>query len=323
MGSRRRAPVWTPSDEQRALWPPESGNAINGVGEGAVRRPSPIYWHDPDATPHGKLQRWFYARTNAPGAATADIVAARAERQRAIDEPLVPIAPREAGAFDVDAIKAFARAAGADDVGIAAMKADYVFAGKDVPTQPWMIVIAVGQDYDAMRTAPSNRALVEVTLQYARGTRVAKQVANHLRARGYDALPYGGPMAGSFLLIPPAIAAGLGELGKHGSLIHPRLGSNFRLACVLTDAPLVADAPTTFGSDSFCASCRVCSEACPPDAIGADKVLVRGVERWYVNFDKCLPYFNENLGCAICLAACPFSRPDVGANLVAKLARRR
>ena len=50
---------------------------------------------------------------------------------------------------------------------------------------------------------------------------------------------------------------------------------------------------------------------------------MRGERRWYVDFDKCLPYFNENMGCAICLAVCPFSRPEVGARLVQKLALRR
>ncbi|CAN5874864.1 hypothetical protein BH11MYX4_BH11MYX4_48830 [soil metagenome] len=110
---------------------------------------------------------------------------------------------------------------------------------------------------------------------------------------------------------------------KHGSLIHRELGANFRLACVLTDVPLLVERPDVFGGDDFCASCRVCAEACPPDAIVHDKQIVRGERRWYVDFDKCLPYFNENLGCAICLAVCPFSRPVIGPRLVAKLARKR
>lgn len=318
----RRSP-WRPTDEQMRLWPSVSGNTINGVDEAAPRRPSPIYWHPPDSTPHGPLQRWFYARTGSGDPALAE---ARAERQRAIDEPLVPLADvpleRTADAWAAE-VRAVALAAGADDVGIAAMRADYVFEGHDVPPHRTMIVIAVGQDHAAMATAPSSRALIEVTRQYARGTRVAKALANALRASGHDALPYGGPMAGSFLLIPAAIAAGLGELGKHGSMIHRKLGSNFRLACVLTSVPLTLDQPDDFGADGFCAHCRVCADACPPDAILPQKSLVRGERRWYVDFDKCLPYFNENLGCAICLAVCPFSRPGMGPRLVDKLERRR
>jgi ferredoxin len=319
----RQRPRWRASDEQTALWPALSGNTINGVGESEPRRPSPIYWHAPDATPHGPLQKWFYGRTTTGG---EDLAAARAERQRAIDEPLVEVArdalenTPEGWTRDVHAV---ARERGADAVGITEMRAEYVFEGHDVPPQRTMVLLAIGQDHDAMMSAPSDQALVEVTRQYARGMRVAKAVANWLRARGHDAFPHAGPMAGSFTLIPGAIAAGLGELGKHGSLIHRELGANFRLACVLTDVPLEPSAPDRFGADDFCAHCRVCADACPPDAILHEKQLVRGETRWYVDFDRCLPYFNEYLGCGICLAVCPFSRPVIGPRLVRKLAIKR
>jgi epoxyqueuosine reductase len=319
--TRRRLPVWRPSDDQMQHWPAVSGNAINGVGEEAHRRPSPIYWHPPDSIPHGKLQLWFYQRTGADEA----LVEARRERQRAIDEPLAAIGQadktRNAAEWTAD-VKSMALECGADDVGITPMRADYVFAGREVPKQRWMIVLAVAQSYDIMKGAPSTDSLVEITRQYARGTRAAKGLANWLRRNGEDAFPYGGPMAGSFILIPAAIEAGLGELGKHGSMIHPKFGANFRLACVLTDADLIADRRADFGADEFCVNCRICSDACPPDAITPEKTLVRGEKRWYVDFDKCLPYFNEAMSCAICLAACPFSRPDVGPRLVDKLARR-
>ncbi len=241
----RRNPVWRPSQEQMRHWPPVSGNAINGVGEETSRRPSPIYWHPPETIPHGPLQSWFYQRTGSD----ETLAEARRERQQAIDEPLVPVAAErvqvDATAM-TEAVKTAAAQCGADDVGVTPMRPDYVFAGHDVPNFPWMIVLAVEQSYDAMAEAPSMRALVEVTRQYARGTRAAKGLANRLRAEGFAAFPYGGPMAGSFLLIPAAIEAGLGELGKHGSIIHPRFGANFRLACVLTDAPLVADVRDVF-----------------------------------------------------------------------------
>jgi epoxyqueuosine reductase len=303
-------------------WPGVSGNAINGVGEDAPRRPSPIYWRPPDTIPHGALQRWFYQRTGDD----PTLAEARQERQRAIDQPLVPVATDKADMTAealTAAVKGAATECGADDVGVTPMWADYVFEGDDPPNYPWMIVIAVEQDYEAMKQAPSMRSLVEITRQYGRGILAAKGLANWLRRQGYDAFPYGGPMAGSFVLIPPAIEAGLGELGKHGSMIHRKFGSNFRLACVLTDAPLIADARQTFGADDFCLHCRVCADACPPAAILPEKTLVRGERRWYVDFDKCLPYFNEAMSCAICLAVCPFSRPGVGDNLVMKLATRR
>ena len=306
-------------------WPAGvSGNTINGCGETQPRRPSVVYWQmPPESIPHGPLQSFFYARTAAADEAVAE---ARRDRQRALEMPLDPIAPepvmRTAAEWTIAAQEA-ARAAGADDCGVTAMREGFVFQGHAVPSQKWMIVLALAQDYPAIASAPSTRALCEVTRQYARGIRTAKTLASFIRRQGYDAMPYGGPMAGSFLLIPAAIEAGLGELGKHGSMIHPRFGANFRLACVLTDLPLVADAHAPFGADDFCANCRVCVDACPPDAIAPRKQLVRGEERWYVDFDKCLPYFNEHEGCAICLAVCPFSRPHIGPRLVDKLALRR
>ena len=42
-----------------------------------------------------------------------------------------------------------------------------------------------------------------------------------------------------------------------------------------------------------------------------------------MDFDKCLPYFNESQGCAVCLSVCPWNRPGVADSLVLKLASRR
>ena len=119
-----------------------------------------------------------------------------------------------------------------------------------------------------------------------------------------------------------AIASGFGELGKHGSLINAEFGSSFRISAVLTDAPFRPTPQRSFEVDSFCTSCRLCENACPPEAIGPTKQMVRGVEKWYVDFDRCLSFFNETHGCAICIAVRPWSRPGVGLNLAAKLARR-
>jgi Pyruvate/2-oxoacid:ferredoxin oxidoreductase delta subunit len=284
-----------------------------------VRRPSPIYWHAPDATPHGPLQPWFAART------TPLVQEARLERNRALEEPMpavadVPVA-RSAQAW-TQRVKAAAYAGGADAVGVAAVQPQWVFEGHEV-RQRWAVMLCVAHDWDALRTAPAETAAAEVIRQYARGIRVARAVAGAIREDGHDAVPHGGPMAYPMLLVPAAIAAGLGELGKHGSLIHPALGSNLRLACVLTDVPLVADGPDDFGADAFCERCQACTNACPPQAIGPEKRLVRGEQRWYVDFDRCLPFFNEHQGCAVCLASCPWNRPGVAPNLVRKLADRR
>ena len=131
-----------------------------------------------------------------------------------------------------------------------------------------------------------------------------------------------GPMATKLTMIPPAIACGFGELGKHGSIINREMGASFRISAVLTDAPFEPTVADAFGVDDFCSSCRICEDACPPEALFQTKKTVRGQEKWYVDFDKCLPFFNQHQGCAICIAVCPWSRPGVGPRLAEKLVRR-
>ena len=143
-----------------------------------------------------------------------------------------------------------------------------------------------------------------------------------MREQGWDALPHGGPMAGPVLMTPAAIQAGLGALGKHGSLINRQYGSSFRLACVMTDMPLIADRPDIFGSDDFCASCQICTRACPVDALGPNKQLVRGETKWYVDFDRCILYFVENNGCGRCIGQCPWSRTGTAPGLAKKMTKR-
>ena len=51
--------------------------------------------------------------------------------------------------------------------------------------------------------------------------------------------------------------------------------------------------------------------------------MIRGEKRWYVDFDKCIPYFVKTHGCAICIEVCPWSRPGQGPKLVEKLMAKR
>ena len=300
-----------------------SGNPINGLGETTVRRASPFFWHPPDQHPYGELQ--VVARQSSrscPGSVAAF--------QAAYSYPeLVAVAEtrRDAPAKELsDEVKAFALAHEADAVGIAAMDPLYVFEGYTIE-EPWVIVLALAHNYERLKEVPSDETngvgVTDVGDQYARGTRASYGLANWIRSQGYNAKPYPGPSADALLLIPPAIASGLGELGKHGSLISRQFGSGVRLAGVTTDMPLVASVPDEFGADEFCATCQVCTRACPPGAIGAEKQMVRGVERWYVDFDRCIPYFAEAASCGICIAECPWTRPDARPKLLATMARRR
>ena len=312
---------FTPDPAQMALKPVVSGNAINGLGEAKFRRPDHVYWAvDPDDIPHGKMQRWFYSVD--PG--IPDFAQERERRQQIFAAPLPDLAatPMEQAPQDwTHNLDRFVSNGLCEMIGVAEMCDDWAFEGASIP-QTRVIVAGVQHDYDPISTAPEPTAGAEVIRQYNRAAIVAKSIAGWLRQQGWDAKPVTGPMAGDLTLIPPAIACGFGELGKHGSIINPELGASFRLSAVLTDAPFATTPARSFGIDDFCSNCRICEDACPPEALFAEKQTVRGEQKWYVDFDKCLPFFNQTQGCAICIAACPWSRPGVGLNLAAKLARR-
>ena len=312
---------YTPRPETLAMLK-VPGNPINGLGESTPRRPSPFFWHPPDRHPYGELQ--IAARQSSrrcPGAGPAF--------QAAYAHPeLVPVAetrndaPAEQLSRD---LTAFALAHEADDLGIAPMDPLYVFEGYEID-EPWVIVLALAHNYERLKQVPSDETngvgVTDVGDQYARGTRASYALANWIRSQGYNARAFPGPMADALLLIPPAIASGLGELGKHGSIISRHFGSGVRLAGVTTDMPLVATAEDRFGADEFCASCQICTRECPPGAIAEEKQMVRGVTRWYVDFDKCIPYFAESASCGICIAVCPWTRPTVRPTLLEKMAVR-
>ncbi|MCE2481981.1 MAG: 4Fe-4S dicluster domain-containing protein [Alphaproteobacteria bacterium] len=319
--SRDRA-AWTPSPEQAAVWPEVSGNAINGLGEAVFAQPRPVFWRDDGhSIRHTGVLRFFYDRYRR----NARIREARKYRERTAglaDSPLAATpAPVPQHGWTAAAKRA-ALDAGADDAGVCAYSDSWTYADRPRPSGRWTVVMAFAHEYERLNTAPDEDAYIEIMAQYGRAGMAAKRLANWIRERGYPAEPKTGPMTEDVLMIPAAIEAGLGELGKHGSMIHRRFGSNFRLSMVTTDLPLTPDAPDVFGADLFCQSCQVCTRACPPDAIAREKQVVRGTRKWYVDFDKCLPYFVENETCGICLAVCPWSRPGVADNLLAKMARR-
>ncbi|HJM61369.1 MAG TPA: reductive dehalogenase domain-containing protein [Alphaproteobacteria bacterium] len=262
--------AFRPSKEQQDLFPDISGNTINGLGEQAPRRPTPVYWHSPKRIAHGALQAWMLKQTqkHVPEVMALDrTLGGRGPGERAARATqLVERSPEDWRATVED----FALAHEADMVGVTALRQDWVFEGYEAD-QPWIIVLAVAMDHGQLVTAPEPPSVIEVMHQYNRGTRASRALADWIMGQGYDAIPHGGPQAGPMLLIPPALECGFGELGKHGSLINRRYGSSFRLAGVLTDLPLTADNPDSFGADEFCRHCRLCREACPSNAIFGNK----------------------------------------------------
>jgi ferredoxin len=67
---------------------------------------------------------------------------------------------------------------------------------------------------------------------------------------------------------PVAVAAGLGHMGIHRNVIHPKFGNFITLGTVLIDAEVSAYSyPLDYNP---CLECKLCVAACPTGAIGAD-----------------------------------------------------
>ncbi len=110
-----------------------------------------------------------------------------------------------------------------------------------------------------------------------------------------------------------AYRAGLGWIGKNTCLIHPQKGSLFLLGEIITSLELSNPNPML---PDFCGSCNRCIQACPTQAIVADKKL---------DARKCISYLTIEsrkvpdielrvkmgdwfFGCDICQTVCPWNQ---------------
>jgi len=107
--------------------------------------------------------------------------------------------------------------------------------------------------------------------------------------------------------------AGLGWIGKHSNLIHPKKGSFFFIAELICDLALEEDGPIK----DYCGTCTRCIDACPTDAI---------VQPYLVDGSKCISHLTIELkdaiipsefkgkmddwifGCDVCQDVCPWNR---------------
>lgn len=112
-----------------------------------------------------------------------------------------------------------------------------------------------------------------------------------------------------------AARAGLGRIGRHGLLITPEHGSYVFIGEIVTDLPLLCDAPQSAAYGDGCGDCRECLRACPSGALGGDGLLRERCVSWITRMRDPSP---EQLrlargagyvrGCDICQLACPQNR---------------
>lgn len=70
-----------------------------------------------------------------------------------------------------------------------------------------------------------------------------------------------------------AVAAGLGQLGKSGSLLTDEFGPHQRQIVIITDAELPAN--ELYQGASICQNCDTCVSTCPMNALGGKDITVR------------------------------------------------
>lgn len=301
--------------------PPLSGNVINGLDEPGKTRARHVFHSSGGEPLEWKALDDFFSFLN-PWGVLCHVLANTWQLRRSEGRVHPTRRPVDDPAAMSSEIKALARELGAGLVAVTDVTEDALYEGRD-PGLARAICLALPMDREEMSLAPQPRAAVEVMRTYRAAGRVAVRLAERIRAMGWPARAYGNPNSTDVLMIPLAVRAGIGELGKHGSMICREYGSNFRLAAVLTDLPLAPDLPVDIGVEDLCTVCRRCVEDCPPRAIFDEKQIVRGERRWYVDFDKCVPYFVKTLGCAICIEVCPWSEAGRGPALSDRLLEAR
>jgi len=242
-----------------------------------------------------------------------------------VSKKVTPCDPEEISTY----IKKWSQKLGAVDCGITPLKQYhlYTIGGRKerrdkhvVNEHKYAIAFTVEMDKEMVSAAPSASIVMESGQQYLESGIVALQVAAFIRNLGFEARAH---IDGNYEVICPLVArdAGLGEIGRMGLLMTPRLGPRVRISVVTTNLPLVTDKPShDYSVIDFCTICKKCADSCPGQAISFEQMEeIDGVKRWQINQDKCFHLWcTFGTDCGRCISVCPYSHPD---NLLHNLVR--
>ena len=222
-------------------------------------------------------------------------------------------------------VKQFGLHIGADMVGICKVNPSWVYSrrgeihygnyhewGEPLEDFPaYAVVLLTEMNWDHVSAAPHSPSVAESANDYAKGAYLSTVMGRWFAHMGYRGVAQNTRNYDT-LLVPLAVDAGLGETGRHGYLIAPRFGARVRVFATLTDMELIPDKPLSLGIDEFCQRCKKCSDTCPSRSIpSGEKTITNNIRRWKLAEDSCFEYWSKvGTDCSICMAVCPFSRPD-------------
>jgi len=248
-----------------------------------------------------------------------------------VDGEVAPVRQERSAEEWTKALTDLALAWGAKDIGVAELEPAHVYThigrgtgtwGSEIKLEHrWALAFTVEMDHRAVAEAPEAQVVAESARQYVESAIIATQLASVIRDQGWPARAH---TDGNYRVIAPLVAraAGLGEIGRMGLLMTPRLGPRVRIGVVTTDIPLVQSTPSDDLSVlDFCAICKKCATNCPVGAIPhGDRIEMDHGRRWVIDDETCFRYWNViGTDCATCMKVCPYSHPD---NLMHTLVRK-
>ncbi len=200
---------------------------------------------------------------------------------------------------------------GMDSFGVAVFEEREIFKGDGIPYKNVLVMSKhMKKDTFVVKELPNMECMLEVMEVYGDTGVASLKVTEFLRSMCFGAIP-NHSLGGNIDYSKAGYKANLGFIGKHGLLITPHSGPCNRLSVVYTSIENLGEflentEDHTWGN-KFCENCGSCVRNCPYGAIYEEpKTDENGHVECIVN-EKCGSGF-AHYGCAICIAACPFTK---------------
>lgn len=219
--------------------------------------------------------------SRAPRPKSLGRLGSRPDVLRVLQRGPTPAGPRPT----LEKLRALCLAAGAADAGVVALDRVEVDDDRDdilaaMPAAKTLLSFVVGMNPASIQSPARSVANLEFHHAGDETNEIARRIVEGLREFGGRGLnpAMGFPMEmhrfpGKIWVVSHkriAEAAGLGKMGIHRNVIHPRLGNFILLGTVITDLEIEPEQQSQPVDYNPCLECKLCVAACPVGAIKAD-----------------------------------------------------